>query len=123
MIIDDDRFISEALQDRFESLGYEVLVFTDGYTALATIMLESSRSPLDLVLLDLNMPGIDGMTVLHELHRRHREIPVIMMSGTEDKGAFQKALRAGARDYVGKPLDFKILEQKCLKVLENGGSA
>ncbi|WP_173044865.1 response regulator [Nitrospira sp. KM1] len=112
MIIDDDRFICEALKDRFDSLGYEGMAFTDGCSALATIALETARSPVDLVLLDLHMPGMDGMWVLGELQVRHAEIPVIMMSGHPERKAFEDAVRAGARDYVRKPIDFGLLEQK-----------
>ena len=121
MIIDDDGDIGESLRCWFEVNGYEVKVFTDGCSALASIALESERSPLDLVLLDLNMPGMDGMTVLHELRMRHREIPVIMMSGTSDPQAIRDAVRAGARDFVQKPMDLRFLREKCDRVLERRG--
>ena len=95
------------------------IAFTDGCSALATIALESDRSPLDLILLDLIMPGMDGMTVLRELRRRYKEIPVIMMSALQEREVFKEALRIGASDYVHKPLDFNILEEKCHKILED----
>lgn len=123
MIIDDDRLIGEAVKDRLDALGYEAIAFTDGCSALATIALESKRSPLDLVLLDLVMPGMDGMAVLRELRHRHREIPVIMMSATQERETFMEALRVGARDYVRKPLDFNALEQKCRIILERKDKA
>lgn len=123
MIIDDDGDIGESLRCWFEVIGYEVTVFTDGCSALASIALESERSPLDLVLLDLNMPGMDGMAVLRELRARHREIPVIMMSGTSDPQAVRDAVRAGARDYVQKPMDLRFLRERCERVLEQRGLA
>jgi DNA-binding response OmpR family regulator len=119
MIIDDDRYIGEAVKDRLDALGYDAIAFTDGCSALATIALESTRSPLDLVLLDLMMPGMNGMEVLRELRHRHREIPVIMMSATEEREEFMEALRVGARDYVNKPLDFNILAHKCRLIFEH----
>ena len=123
MIIDDDRYIGEAVKDRLDALGYDAIAFTDGCSALATIALESTRSPLDLVLLDLMMPGMNGMEVLRELRHRHREIPVIMMSTTEEKEDFMEALRVGGMDYVRKPLDFNMLEQKCRLILEHVDNA
>jgi len=119
VIIDDDRGIGEAVKDRLDSLGYDAIAFTDGCSALATIALESDRSPLDLILLDLIMPGMDGMTVLRELRHRYKEIPVIMMSALQEREVFKEALRIGASDYVHKPLDFNILEEKCHKILED----
>lgn len=117
MIIDDDRCIGEALRDRIQAAGYETIVMTDGCSALATIALESGRSPLDLVLLDLNMPGMDGMAVLRALHEKYPAIPVIMISATSEREAFADAVRAGARDYLPKPIDYKLLEEKCRKAL------
>lgn len=121
MIIDDDRCIGEALRDRLDSIGYDTILMADGCSALATIALETNRSPIHLVLLDLNMPGMDGMAVLREMHYRHGHIPVIMMSATADREAFKAAIRAGAIDFLSKPIDYKLLEQKCRKMLEREG--
>jgi DNA-binding NtrC family response regulator len=123
MIIDDDRCICDALRDRLDALGYEAISFTDGCSALATIALESSRSPFDLVLLDLHMPGMDGMAVLGELHHQHRKTPVIIMSATSEREAFADAIRAGARDFLKKPIDSELLHQKCRTIFENGDIA
>ncbi len=123
MIIDDNLAICESLTVWLETLGYDAISFTDGCSALATIALEAGRSPLDLVLLDMNMPGMDGMAVLQELRRRHRDIPVIMMSGGSGREAFVEAVRAGARDYVTKPMDLMVLQRKCRQVLGEIGFA
>jgi DNA-binding response OmpR family regulator len=117
MIIDDDRCIGEALRDRLEAVGYEAIVMTDGYSALANMALEIGRSPLDLVLLDLNMPGMDGMAVLREMRHKYPGIPVIMVSATSERGNFTEAMRIGARDYLPKPIDYKVLVHKCQKAL------
>ncbi len=116
MIIDDDRHICDALADRLRALGYEVVPFTDGCSALASLALESARSPVDLVLLDLNMPGMDGMTVLKELKSKHRGIPVIMMSATPSQESFKKAIEEGARDWIRKPMEAEVLTYKIAKL-------
>ena len=123
MIIDDDRDVREALGCWLEAAGYEVLIFPDGYSALASIALELDRSPVDLILLDLNMPGMDGMAVLRELRRRQRTIPVIIMSGMYEQQVVRDAVSAGARDFVSKPIDLSRLRKTCERVLRDTDSA
>jgi len=121
MIVDDDRCIGEGLRDRLDSIGYDTILMADGCSALATIALESDRSPIHLVLLDLNMPGMDGMSVLREMRRKCGQIPVVLMSATADHHeAFKAAIRAGARDFLRKPIDYKLLEETCRKQIGQG---
>ena len=121
LIIDDDRFIAEALKERLEAMGYEATAVTDGASGLTLLAREADGSPVELVLLDLNMPGMDGMAVLRELRAQHAAIPVIMMSATPARGAKMDALRAGARDYLEKPIDAPALMDKCRAALGGGG--
>jgi DNA-binding response OmpR family regulator len=113
MIVDDDRDICEALRDRLHASGYDVITCHDGPCALAVMTLESIRSPVHLVLLDLHLPGMDGMTVLRRLSGPDNAIPVIMMSATARPEAFWDAIGAGAVDYLQKPIDHEELCRKC----------
>jgi len=117
MIVEDDRCIGESMQDRLQSLGYDTVLMTDGYSALATMALEHHRSPVQLVLLDLRLPGMDGMLVLGELRKIYPEIPVIMMSATAERADSLEAIKAGAQDFLAKPIDPRMLEEKCRKML------
>ncbi len=117
MIVEDDRCIGEGVRDRLESLGYDTVLVADGYSALATMALEHHRSPVHLVLLDLRLPGMDGMSVLGELRKIYPEIPVIMMSATAEREDFLEAIKAGAQDFLPKPIDPRILEEQCRKML------
>lgn len=117
MIVEDDRCIGESIQDRLESLGYDTILMTDGYSALATMALEYHRSPVHLVLLDLRLPGMDGMLVLRELRRIYPELPVIMMSATAEPEDCLEAIKAGARDFLPKPIDPRTLQENCRKML------
>jgi len=117
MIVEDDRCIGESIQDRLESLGYDTILMTDGYSTLATMALEHHRSPVHLVLLDLRLPGMDGMLVLRELRKIYPEIPVIMMSATAEPEDSLEAIKSGARDFLPKPIDPRMLEEKCRKML------
>ena len=121
MIIDDDRDICDALAHRLEVMGYEPIAYTDGCSALSAITLEHERSPTHLVLLDLHMPGMDGMAVLREMKMKHPQIPVIIMSGTSLRDGFEKAIEAGACDWIGKPIDFPALRSKVDRVFQADG--
>ena len=116
MIIDDDRSICDLLTELSRVLGHEALAFTDGCSALATMALESGRSRLDVVLLDLNMPGMNGMAVLREMNTQHPGVPVIMMSGTPNQESFREAIAQGAKDWIRKPIDVEVLKDKLAKV-------
>lgn len=118
MIVEDDRCIGESVRDRLESIGYDAILMTDGYSALATMTLEHQRSPVDLVLLDLRLPGMDGMVVLRELRKIYPEVPIIMMSATAEPEDAVQAINAGAGDFLPKPIDPRMLEEKCRKMLQ-----
>lgn len=85
MIVDDDLLMCEILKDRLEALGYSVIVVNDGHSALALLALETKPAPIPLVLLDVNMPGLDGFSVLRRMRASHPEIAVLMMSAALDE--------------------------------------
>jgi len=116
MIIDDDRSLCDRLTELLRVLGYDAIAFTDGCSALATMALESGRSRLDAVLLDLNMPGMNGMAVLKEMSVRHPDVPVIMVSSTLDQESTREAMAYGAKDWIQKPIDLELLKDKLAMV-------
>ena len=77
LIVDDEESILKALKDILEDEGYETLLASSGEEALAI----TGERPLDRVLLDIWLPGRDGVEVLKEIKRFHPDLPVIMMSG------------------------------------------
>lgn len=113
MIVDHGGDIGESLRDYLSMFGYDVRVCTDGATAVASICLEHDRSPFHLVLLDLHMLGMNGMDVLRELQHRHQAIPIIIMSATATMEMFWAGIRAGAVDFLKKPIDYNELHRKC----------
>ena len=103
LVADDHAGTQEVLKEYLRLTGYEVLIANDGREALA---LAAARQP-DLVLLDVQMPGMDGFVTLQELRRLpgHDETPVIFLTGL-DRGYLKvKGLELGADDYVTKPYD------------------
>ena len=105
LVIDDKIEIITFLQDLLLPLGYRVSAATDGAEGLARALDDQP----DLVLLDLNMPGMSGIDVLDALHRRSFASPVILMTLYGSERVVVQALRRGVRDYISKPFDINEL--------------
>ena len=86
-------------------MGFEVVTEDNGDSALSRIASEGPHSLIHGVLLDLNIPRVDGITVLRKIHDRHPQIPVIVMSATNDPAQFIEARKLGASSYLRKPFD------------------
>ena len=101
-IVDDDQAFSTYVRTLLTSRGYEAATYRSGGDLLRAI--ESERIP-DIVLLDVLMPGMDGLETLRALHARQPGLQVIMLSGTQVPATIVDAVRLGAVDYVVKPDD------------------
>ncbi len=100
LLIDDQPFFVTVQQDMLQRHGYRVLAAADGTEGLA---MAKQHKP-DLILLDIEMPGMDGFTVCEKLKQDHalRKIPVIILTQTQDVKLNEKAFRAGAEITVLK---------------------
>ncbi|MBI3929107.1 MAG: EAL domain-containing protein [Armatimonadetes bacterium] len=107
LIVDDEESNRELLVRRFHRRGFQVDEAEDGPRALELIRIGA----YDLVLLDIMLPGMDGVTVLREIRKEYlpTELPVIMVSAKDDSHGIVEALDAGANDYITKPLDFPVV--------------
>ena len=114
LIVDDDEALRLALQDRFEHWGCRVHLAADGQEALTAC---ASRS-FDLILLDLSMPGLDGMEVLERLQADECPGNIVVLTAHGSVSRAVKALRAGASDFLTKPADFDLLAQVAARALE-----
>jgi len=99
LVVDDDQEILRVLNRSLETEGYDVVLATDGRSALALL---EEHVP-DLVLLDVVMPGIDGLQVLAHIRERS-EVPVIMLSVMREVTSLRDAIALGADDYMRKPV-------------------
>ena len=118
LIADDDVELCELLQEFFESEEFTVRVVHDGLAAL-----EASRQPgLDLVVLDVMMPAMNGLDVLRELRKESR-LPVIMLTARGDDLDRILGLELGADDYVPKPCNPRELMARIRAVLRRSGSS
>jgi DNA-binding NtrC family response regulator len=114
LIVDDDPQIRMLLKDRLEANGYEILQAKNGVEGLDLV---HARNP-DLMLLDLQMPEMDGMEVLHRMHDKVSEIPVVVLTahGTIEKAV--EAMKLGAYDFLPKPCKPNHILMVVQKVLE-----
>jgi len=104
LIAEDDRDIATLLQ-RLLSTDYEVLVARDGASAIAAANAEAS---LDLLLLDVMMPGVDGVKVAQTVRglAAHKKVPIIFITAKDGPMDVVRGIQAGARSYITKP--FKL---------------
>jgi PAS domain S-box-containing protein len=100
LLVEDDRFTREYIQEWLGRKGYDVILAADGQEALETFAREE---PL-LVLLDLGIPKMDGLQVLERMHSKSPSTPVIVVSGRSDISAAIQAFTSGAWDYIIKPI-------------------
>jgi DNA-binding NtrC family response regulator len=107
LLVDDEPAIREILEEHFAGQGYQVGCARDGQEALAAV---AGDRP-DVVVLDVGLPGMNGLEVLRRLYRHDPTIAVIMISGNADVALAQATLKLGAIDYVFKPLDFDRLDR------------
>ncbi|HKY34887.1 MAG TPA: sigma-54 dependent transcriptional regulator [Polyangiaceae bacterium] len=117
LVVDDDPVITKIVADRFRVLGYRVLTAASGQAALGSI---DEHHP-DLVLLDLQMPGLDGFGVLEELKSRADAPPTVVITAHGSIQAAVRAVQAGAQDFIAKPFDAAHLEHVVESVLERAG--
>ncbi len=117
LIVDDEDSIRRSLAGLLSDEGYEIVTASDGNAALA--LLREEAADFDLVLLDIAMPGRDGMQVLEEAGARWPELPFVMMSGHGTIETAVKATRLGAFDFIEKPLSAEKLLLTLQHALDN----
>ncbi len=106
-LVDDDENILTSLSAALEDEGYSVDTYVDGMQALDGI----DRKPVDLAILDIKMPRMDGMELLGNL-RRKNDLPVIFLTSKDDEVDEVMGLRMGADDYIKKPFSQRLLLER-----------
>jgi two-component system response regulator MprA len=106
LVVDDERAVRDSLRRALELQGYEVELASDGAEALE--LLAANGQP-DAIVLDILMPGIDGLEVCRQLRRRGNGVPVLMLTARDAVGDRVEGLDAGADDYVVKPFALEEL--------------
>ena len=118
LVVEDEAKIARLVRDYLEHAGFETVVVGDGETALAS----ARRSAPDLVVLDLGLPGRDGLDVARDL-RRTSGVPIVMLTARGDEIDRVVGLELGADDYVVKPFSPKELVARVRAVLRRTQAA
>jgi two-component system, OmpR family, response regulator MprA len=108
LVVDDERAVRESLRRALELEGYEIELAADGREALSRLM-ENGGSQPDAVILDVLMPGVDGLEVCRRLRRGGSSVPVLMLTARDEIESRVSGLDAGADDYVTKPFALEEL--------------
>lgn len=111
-LVDDDQNILASVSIAMEAEGFLVEQFQDGESALKSLL----ESPVDLVVLDIKMPRMDGMEVLRKL-REKSQVPVVFLTSKDDEVDQFLGLRSGADDYITKPFSIRLLIERIRVIL------
>jgi len=118
--VDDSAIIRKIIRNGVELLDYEFIEAGDGQEALA--ILEESYNDIGLILLDWNMPGMDGLDFLQKIKENSvmQYVPVMMVTTESEKENIIKAIQAGAINYMVKPFTIEELTKKIVECIGEG---
>jgi two-component system, OmpR family, response regulator MprA len=108
LVVDDERAVRESLRRALELEGYDIELAGDGREALAVLQNGTDSQP-DVVILDVLMPGLDGLEVCRRLRASGNHVPVLMLTARDEVESRVSGLDAGADDYVTKPFALEEL--------------
>ena len=118
LVIEDDQSMRWVLEKSLTKEGYSVISSPDGRSGLAA----AAEAPPDLVILDILMPDMDGLTVLRKLKESRPQIPVIIITAQNIMTHAVEAMRRGAYDYLPKPFDIPVLVDRVSRGLAQSGA-
>jgi len=118
LVVDDDATVSDVVCRYLRRAGYDVSMAADGAAALSAV----AREAPDLVVLDLMLPGIDGLEVCRRLRTRPDGIPIVMLTALGEESDRVLGLQIGADDYVTKPFSPRELVLRVQSVLRRAGA-
>ena len=119
LLVEDDPMIADAVKSALADEAHAVQLVTNGRNALAQL----SVNTYQLVLLDLGLPGVDGMTVLRTLRAEKKDVPVIILTARDALEDRLQGLDAGADDYLGKPFHMSELLARMRAVMRRRNGA
>jgi two-component system response regulator MprA len=122
LVVDDERAVRESLRRALELEGYEIELAADGQEALQLLETNGDAQP-DAVILDVLMPGVDGLEVCRRLRRSGNRVPVLMLTARDEIENRVAGLDAGADDYVTKPFALEELVARVRALLRRVSAA
>ena len=119
LIVDDEETIIDIGEELLTRLGYNVIGVNSGEAAVATIQRKSAD--IDLVLLDIIMPGMDGVRTLDQIRQINRTIPVILCSGYAMDDRIRNIMNRGCNGFIQKPFTLSEISQKIRSIMGASG--
>jgi two-component system chemotaxis response regulator CheY len=120
MLVDDSRTIRKIQMRTLEQLGHtEIVEAEDGVQAFAKF----KQDVPDLILIDWNMPNMDGLTLVQKIREANKTIPLIMCTTEAEKSRVLEAIKAGVNNYIVKPFTADSLGEKITQTMAKAGSA
>ena len=120
LLVDDSRTIRNIQKNTLASMGHtDILEAADGLLALEVL---SQETP-DLILVDWNMPNMDGITLVKKIRETDKRIPIMMCTTEAEKSRVIEAIKAGVNNYVVKPFTADTLSEKIEQTLAKAGAA
>lgn len=107
MVIDDEPIVCRRLKQILEKSGYDVDAFNDGAHAIKAL----EARPYDIIVTDLKMEGMDGMSILESVKQRSPATRVIMITGFAEMETAKEALRKGVFDFISKPVEVDVIKE------------
>jgi DNA-binding NtrC family response regulator len=114
LVVDDEPEICDLLQDFLTQEGYQVFTAKNGQEAISL----GKQNRFDLALLDIKMPGMDGIEVFQELKKAKKDLEVIILTGHGTLRTAKEAMGLGAYDYLTKPFDLRLVKDIIREALE-----
>ncbi len=114
VLVEDEILLLETMQDILVEYGYQVVCFR----TFEDFIFRFEECNADLIMTDLNLPGENGVELILQIRQKDPLIPIIMISGKKTTQNEVKAIRSGANDFIGKPVDFNVLVAKIEALLE-----
>lgn len=120
LVVDDQMGVRRLLFEAFNEEGYQVELAGSGHEALEKVR----KTAPDIILMDMKMPGMNGLETLHEIKKVDDTVPVVMMTAYGELEIVAEAMKLGIKEYVTKPFDINELRGLVKKVIaENGGTS
>lgn len=117
LVIDDEEMIRDIAHDMLNHLGYDIILAADGESAIK--LFKKKNKSINLVLVDLIMPKMNGMICLQKLKEINKDVPIVVASGISEVSKKRSVMEMGAHGYLEKPYSIKSLKEICLNIFDS----
>jgi len=113
LIADDEATVTQLLSEELTSAGYDVVAVSDG----ATAVVQAIEEDFDCIILDVKMPGMDGVSALRSIKQAKPHVPIIVITAHIGEGYMFESKRLGASDFITKPFKLSLIKETIQRAL------